>query len=390
MLLATPAAKEQAYAGPTFQTSPAPSSLPVPKFFSRSVPNVAAPSLSARMEGEKTPEKDDSSPESDIVSPQPSARSGQRSPLDLFFNADREEKERSRSSSSLSPEMAVRKQPPATEPRRVQQLNNNASLQDSDGDSSDMISPKSAPPNKRHVPTQRPPSSTDRTDIGSGGESEHVIQTKALKELLFSNVNASTQQSTTPPGQPYAHSNSRAPAQAFETPSPFQRSTSGPSTPTPSAEQQNHYSIHYGNRNLSPLFKAARNESSSRPSGLRQLELASDMSPNPAIPLHPHLIDPNSFSRNYINQHIHSTVPASPPQLPLGDSSNPNLLSDPSFPSTQHGAFQNDTMGSTSNSGATPRSTSTGANANTGGGARDVKGMEDNLRKMLNLNILSN
>lgn len=385
MLLGTPAAKEQAYAGPTFQASPAPSSLPVPKFFSRSVPNVAGLSLSARMEGERTPEKD-SSPEPDIVAPHSPTRNGQKSPLDLFFNADRQEKERSRSSSSLSPEMAVRPRPPPAEARRVQQPDKSTFLEGS-GSSGDIISPKSTSPNKRHHITQRPTSFPNMTDTGSDGESEREFQTKALKDLLFNNFNGVPQPNATPSTQQSARYDSHAPGQAFGTPSPFQRSTSGPSSPAPTTEQQNHYSLHYGNRNLSPLFKATRYETPSRPSGLRQQELASDLT-TPTMPSYPHQVDPNAFSRNYINEHVRSSAPIPPPQVPFTNGPTPNIpIYNNEFP-PQHGGIQNGATGNTSGSGTSPHIANTNTGAN--GGSRDIKGMEDDLRKMLNLNVLSN
>ena len=93
---------KQAYAGPTFHASPAASSLPKPKFFSKSVPSAAPTStLQARLDadpsqsGTETP-----SPESDApvepVRPQPQRTpiAREESPLDLFFNADRAEKAR--------------------------------------------------------------------------------------------------------------------------------------------------------------------------------------------------------------------------------------------------------------------------------------------------------
>lgn len=399
MLLATPA-KEQAYAGPTFQASPAPSSLPVPKFFSRSVPNVAAQSLAARMEGERTPEKEDSSPEPDVVSPHHSLRGGQQSPLDLFFNADKLEKEKSRSSSSLSPEMAARPPPPPTEPRKVQQLQSNPFLQEMDGQNGDSHSPNAVTHNKQHLRRARPTSSPHMEDPMSNGDSEREAHTRALKELLFNNVNGTTQQPTNlPQASPRAQSIPRAPDTAFETPSPFQRSASGPSTPAPSLDQQNHYSLHYGNRNLSPLFKASRNDALPRPSGLRQQAFAGDEAShsdsNIGAQPRPYEIDPNSFSRNFINEHIRASgSSASVPELPFTNTPNLNVPSSSSTfggvsSSHQHGVIQNGNGSNTTTSGASPRSSDTGTGGNSSS-SRDIKGMEDDLRKMLNLKVLSN
>ena len=85
----------KAYAGPTFHASPAASSLPIPKFISRSVPNVdRALSLSSMMEQEAA----DSTSESEQSPFLASSRSTQDhqvrddSPLDIFFRADRDAK----------------------------------------------------------------------------------------------------------------------------------------------------------------------------------------------------------------------------------------------------------------------------------------------------------
>lgn len=98
----------QAYAGPTFHASPAPSSLPMPKFLSKSVPEVnKSASLAARLETEAL--EGTLSPGSSEGSPiQEKAERKQQhiteeSPLDIFFKADREEKARARQISSKSP-----------------------------------------------------------------------------------------------------------------------------------------------------------------------------------------------------------------------------------------------------------------------------------------------
>ncbi|KAK5166221.1 uncharacterized protein LTR77_008482 [Saxophila tyrrhenica] len=358
ILPATPA-KEQAYAGPTFQASPAPSSLPVPKFFSRSVPNVAAQqqSLGARMAGEKTPEAERSSPEAEVVAPAP-PRDAQLSPLDLFFKADKAEREQSRSASLRSPEMAARRAPPATEPRNAfQQSGKSVFLREMDGDL-DMPSPKTVPRNDRPVPPQRSSSSGNASPSQNDGDRD--AYTKSLKDLLF-NVNATPPPPSPSNGAPRGNSNPRNAESPYQTPSPFQRPTSGPSTPVPLAEQQNHYSLHYGNRNLSPMFKAAQHDTPPRPSSLRQQQLSGELSPT--SPTHsrqpPPQLDPDSFSRNYLDQHIRASQPATMPPLPL-----PNGTSS-SVPSAGHGVPA---------TGASPR---TGSGS---GGQQDIRTMEDDLR----------
>ncbi|KAK5119934.1 hypothetical protein LTR85_007010 [Meristemomyces frigidus] len=372
---ATPA-KEQAYAGPTFQASPAPSSLPVPKFFSRSVPNAGGqPSLQARMEGEKTPEKQESSPEPDVV--EPVSRDAQQSPLDLLFHADKAEKRQSRSGSNmLSPEMATRRLP-ATEPRNpFQQGGRSIFLRELDGESEEMPSPRTVPPT-RPGPVERAHSSPGIRPQSPKDEVQREAYTRSLKDLLFNNVNGAAQQNATPP-QPQQRAQSDA--QTFNTPSPFHRPASGPSTPAPSTEQQNHYALHYGNRNLSPLFKAARNETPTRPSGLRQ-ELpngnpapVSDTQPPRQMPQ----IDPNSFSRSYLDQHIRASQPAPLPQFAFTNGVSGHSPSS-SFSGPPHSAVQQGVPAGYPGSTNSPRTSA----------PRDIRSMEDDLRRMLKLNVLS-
>ena len=87
-----------AYAGATFHASPAPSALPIPSFYSKSVPD--SPGLKGLRSVQEAPStKQSPSP------PIPEASSvkqyqREESPLDFFFKADREEKARARSVSS--------------------------------------------------------------------------------------------------------------------------------------------------------------------------------------------------------------------------------------------------------------------------------------------------
>lgn len=104
----TSATPSQAYAGPTFHASPAPSALPMPKFFSKSVPEVnKTPGLASIM-GNETSEKELSQESSEDSPLQENAERVQQppreeSPLDIFFRADREEKARARNARSESP-----------------------------------------------------------------------------------------------------------------------------------------------------------------------------------------------------------------------------------------------------------------------------------------------
>ena len=379
--LETPA-KEQAYAGPTFQASPAPSSLPVPRFFSRSVPNAGGqPSLQARMEGEKTPElvpkEPESSPETDVVEPVP--RDAAQSPLDMFFLADRAEKQKGRNSSSslLSPAVATRRVP-ATEPRNpFQQSGKSVFLQELDGDGGAMPSPRTVLLNDRPVLGERAHSSPGIVPQSANDEEQREAYTKSLKDLLFNSVKMPLPSASTPP---QSQRRAVSDVSAFNTPSPFNRPVSGPSTPASSTDQQNQYALHYGNRNLSPLFKASRNETPTRPSNLRQ-EVTNghpalnhdSQQPRRQVPQ----IDPSSFSRNYLDQHIQASRPGSLPQFPLPNGVSGNGNGNGNAASFSGPATQRGVQGGAGNVEA-PRP----------GGARDIRGMEDDLRKMLNLNVL--
>ena len=82
----------KAYAGPTFHASPAASSLPMPKFYSKSVPNVdKTKSLKAMMEQEisDTSSGSEGSPSLDVAKPRQISIAREESPLDIFFRADR-------------------------------------------------------------------------------------------------------------------------------------------------------------------------------------------------------------------------------------------------------------------------------------------------------------
>ncbi|KAH8821582.1 hypothetical protein F5884DRAFT_850803 [Xylogone sp. PMI_703] len=96
---AIPTPSAAAFAGATFHASPAASALPIPSFYSKSVPDSPLGIISK-------PAKDGSSSDSSDPSSPPSRPlmnnryEGEESPLDFFFKADREEKARVRSASS--------------------------------------------------------------------------------------------------------------------------------------------------------------------------------------------------------------------------------------------------------------------------------------------------
>ncbi|KAH0381927.1 hypothetical protein KCU92_g6724, partial [Aureobasidium melanogenum] len=193
---ATPA-KPAAYAGPTFHASPAASNLPMPKFASKSVPSVTTSnSMQAKLDAEST-KLNAPSPSFDNAALQ--ALSRERSPLDIFFNADRQER------AVKSSPLAQRR---ATPPEAKGMFN------------LDVDSSSSPAPNRNQA------------------ELDKQAYTQSLKNFL------NLQPSTTSPAQPRAQ-----PDPAFQTPQQQRTLDADPS-------------LHYGNRSLTPLFHAARNPSS--------------------------------------------------------------------------------------------------------------------------------
>ncbi|KAK3302078.1 uncharacterized protein B0T15DRAFT_403032 [Chaetomium strumarium] len=119
-----------AFAGATFHASPAPSSLPIPSFLSKGPGSPSARKDIDRICGEPSPPATDSeapTPQHRLLKAEPTL---QESPLDIFFRADRAEKERARRASSanilrphpvpFSPPAQIRSpQEPKTVPREL-------------------------------------------------------------------------------------------------------------------------------------------------------------------------------------------------------------------------------------------------------------------------------
>ncbi|MCJ1252102.1 hypothetical protein MMC30_009340 [Trapelia coarctata] len=97
----------QAYAGPRFHASPAPSALPIPRMFSKSVPvGDKTTSLKAMMQdasSDSGSNKSDDSPTLRNALQVNEAPVREASPLDIFFNADRAEKARLAAAAASSP-----------------------------------------------------------------------------------------------------------------------------------------------------------------------------------------------------------------------------------------------------------------------------------------------
>ncbi|KAF4548017.1 Hypothetical protein D9617_33g038810 [Elsinoe fawcettii] len=228
-LTATPA--KASYAGAAFNASPAPSSLPVPKFFSKSVPGSnAASGLQARVdrEGDKS-DSNEAGPQSSL-SPVPQ-RSAIKSPLDMFFDADRQEKARTGSSGG-------HQQGHSSSQSRSETPNKSRDMfmLELDGTSSPSASQRGTPSSTRpQASIERSRTAPDNVPtLQSSEETRRAQQTQSLKSFL--NLTAAESPNN----------------------SPFLTTPQNNNFASPSQTPQQDPDLLYGNRNLSPMFQAAR------------------------------------------------------------------------------------------------------------------------------------
>ena len=445
-----------AYAGPTFHASPAASSLPVPRFFSKSVPaNADQPGLQARLNIEESYQSEGPASSSastpKLAIPEP-ARDREPTPIDFLLNADRNERARAESngSGSHTPDHDPFFQNVQSEPPRFDQLPENLKELPSNRvtspvnrtmfpmelDGTQAGDPQSTP---RHTPSQpRTMASRSSTDPSKLFQADNEAAAQSLKDLLGVHSNSKSP----PAAMPYAHNYSNTSPQLRRNHSsnssiPLSGSPSAPITP-PDGPRRQTSNFHYGNRNLSPLFQAARAPPQRPSSGLRQeveqeapipAELPANNGPIPLPNSAEHdasasppvkNLDAKAFSRAYLDAQIqaaNSHVSANPfssrsgktsQKLPNSSSSaaigrEPSPFNSPlpasafsdqhgvSEPSFRKGSFtssypsvnRNSISGSTQSLSASNGSPVHHAASNT----QDVKAMEDNLRKILNLHI---
>ncbi|KAL1886380.1 hypothetical protein Plec18167_000310 [Paecilomyces lecythidis] len=223
------------YAGPTFHASPAPSALPMPSFFSKSVPDSdLAPPL----------ELDDDSPELDHVTestpskPKPrnlcSDEGRESSPLDFLFKAAVEARERSQRSPEAykgqsSPHNSYSKAYPA---QRTPDASSGGifPLELDGSDSQSMpIGPSFATPYRERMNALRSGDSSSQSSADLD-EAQRRAKTQALKNLL---LNPRPQRPAS--ASPFVRAQPNAPnGQANLSPNTHGgplRTTSGPPTP---------------------------------------------------------------------------------------------------------------------------------------------------------------
>lgn len=333
----------KAYAGPTFHASPAPSSLPIPKFFSKSVPSgTTHPSLQSRLEDEDNGFQIDpnsstsgSSPAMEDAKPAQMPAASNESPLDVFFKADKAEKS-NRKSLGTPPSDQKKKsilQPPQAAPTHWASIygvppkhSRNAStgsakdlfLMELDGSAS-----QSSPERGRHLGPRTITSrvfSGDQTPPNSSASFYYDSSFGVSTPVLPSEMEGS------PAARPASVSNiQNAPLRI----SP----RSADSTPLPqSSRGMQNSALHYGNRNLSPLFNAAKAESTRRHSNLRMQ--VSPTSPTPglempgSIPSLPQNNMSNAAARNYLETHMGVHTPNPRGQHVHGDKPHSEVVTE--------------------------------------------------------------
>ncbi|RDW70103.1 hypothetical protein BP5796_08500 [Coleophoma crateriformis] len=185
-----------AYAGATFHASPAPSALPIPSFYSKSVPDSPAFKGMKVLRG-TSPQTTNSPP----AAPLPISNDQlhrEESPLDLFFKADREEKARARSASSNLNSGAIGPFPPPPEspsstPQNQSRNRNSANgifamEMDSPGSPGQPFGPAFSTPYSERIKAARATSTPTRpqTNLFQATQQQATDRSEALKAYLFS------------------------------------------------------------------------------------------------------------------------------------------------------------------------------------------------------------
>ncbi|KAK1148258.1 hypothetical protein N8T08_010067 [Aspergillus melleus] len=177
------------YAGPTFHASPAPSALPMPSFFSKSVPDSdIATSLDADNDNSDAGPDLEFTPSKPKTRPQPQCDDQKSTPLDFLFKAAVEARN---SQSQSSPEPSSRTRTPQTDSKTLQQrkpegvANGIFSLElESPNVRTSQIGPSFATPYKDRMNALRSASSPS-PPVAELDEDQRRAKTEALKSLLL-------------------------------------------------------------------------------------------------------------------------------------------------------------------------------------------------------------
>ena len=183
----TPSKAAAAYAGPTFHASPAPSSLPMPRMFSKSVSDSTSslPSTIIAEDSDTGNADVDNRQGSKSMTPDPKAR--EPSPLDFLFDAARQA--RSSSSQSQTPILGSRNLTPSEERTPTHGRSTPTATLfpfelDGSSEVTSSIGPSFATPYQERLSALRARETPGQASQASLDESERQVKAEALKKLL--------------------------------------------------------------------------------------------------------------------------------------------------------------------------------------------------------------
>lgn len=228
---------KQAYAGPTFHSSPAASALPLPSFYSKSMPSIPSAQTPGKVEESEVHGVTSGPSESGRLTQVENEKKPESTPLDFLFEAARQARDtpRAESPASRSANLSALEDSPLSRspaPREGSETVFPFEL-DGNGSTVNSIGPAFATPYKERMSALRSSSASPSTSAPDLDDEDRRTKTEALKKLLMTNAQASPQR------QPSAASYGSDANNPFNARAPelwsrnSARHCSGPSTPMP-------------------------------------------------------------------------------------------------------------------------------------------------------------
>jgi Proline-rich nuclear receptor coactivator motif len=245
---------KQAYAGPTFHSSPAPSALPLPSFYSKSMPSIPSAETPDTVEGSEAHKMTGGPLGCGTQACIDNERKRESTPLDFLFEAARQARDtpRAESPASRSANLSAVEDSPVSRSPAPREGGETVFPFELDGNGSHVnsIGPAFATPYKERMAALRSSSASPSIATPDLDEDDRRTKTEALKKLLMTNAQAASQHqaSTLPyvsdPNNPF---NSRAPElRGSQTTMHQTRQRSGPSTPIPTSNASGQHQYYPG------------------------------------------------------------------------------------------------------------------------------------------------
>jgi hypothetical protein len=306
---ATPIKMQQAYAGPTFHHSPAPSALPIPSFYSKSVPNVSTTRPPEAANDSGAPQDGGKDVNTHLSPPKPEhvvQREPESTPLDFLFEAAKKAKGTPRGESPDTRSVSMRgydspysRSPAPREGDPVFPFELESGRNTPGG-----IAPSFATPYKDRMDALRSTSSS----VGAASdlsEAEARAKSDALKKFMNLTPQPISVSADTPdPNNPF-HARAPQPRNLYQ-PVPQHRHRSGPSTPVSSLQNGAGPAQYFPNMPQAPYGAQ-----------------------NYASPMH-------RPASSHLRHMYHPSVESSPVELPFGGANDPSFISTARMPSSQH------------------------------------------------------